>query len=146
MKKAHDTWDVFSAPSMVGSERCESPSFKNMITYLPFLLYSPLANNHSPLLSKHMNKHPKPYLCKEAGCEKLRGFRYSEGLLRHEIRVHRKHLVNLNCPYWDCKRSTGKGFSRQENLQEHLRRAHNSQSERKRTRSVASFSSAGSHR
>ena len=28
------------------------------------------------------------------------------------------------CPYPDCKRSTGDGFTRKENLQEHLRRVH----------------------
>lgn len=28
------------------------------------------------------------------------------------------------CPYPDCKRSAGIGFSRKENLQEHLRRVH----------------------
>ena len=28
------------------------------------------------------------------------------------------------CPHQDCKRSTGTGFSRKENLQEHLRRVH----------------------
>jgi seryl-tRNA synthetase len=28
------------------------------------------------------------------------------------------------CPYGDCNRSTGNGFTRQENLKEHLRRRH----------------------
>lgn len=28
------------------------------------------------------------------------------------------------CPHQDCKRSTGNGFSRRENLREHLRRVH----------------------
>lgn len=28
------------------------------------------------------------------------------------------------CPYADCNRSTGNGFTRQENLKEHLRRRH----------------------
>jgi hypothetical protein len=28
------------------------------------------------------------------------------------------------CPYKDCKRSTGSGFTRKENLNEHLRRVH----------------------
>ena len=30
----------------------------------------------------------------------------------------------LNCPHPNCKRNSGKGFSRQENLNEHLRRVH----------------------
>ena len=33
------------------------------------------------------------------------------------------------CPYKDCKRSTGVGFSRKENLNEHLRRCHQPQGE-----------------
>ncbi|KAM3079410.1 hypothetical protein ACMFMG_005841 [Clarireedia jacksonii] len=77
--------------------------------------------------SKHMDKHDRPYRCKEVGCEKLPGFTYSGGLLRHEREVHGKHggpKKQLNCPHPNCKRHTGKGFSRQENLNEHLRRVH----------------------
>lgn len=77
--------------------------------------------------SKHMDKHDRPYRCKESGCEKLPGFTYSGGLLRHEREVHGKHggpKKQLNCPHPNCKRHTGKGFSRQENLNEHLRRVH----------------------
>ncbi|KAB8290150.1 hypothetical protein EYC80_011019 [Monilinia laxa] len=77
--------------------------------------------------SKHMDKHDRPYRCKETGCEKLPGFTYSGGLLRHEREVHGKHggpKKQLNCPHPNCKRHTGKGFSRQENLNEHLRRVH----------------------
>ena len=74
-----------------------------------------------------MDKHERPYRCKEAGCEKLRGFTYSGGLLRHEREVHRKHggpKKPLMCPHLSCKRSGGSGFTRQENLNEHLRRVH----------------------
>ena len=41
--------------------------------------------------------------------------------------MHGKHggpRKQLNCPHPNCKRHTGKGFSRQENLNEHLRRVH----------------------
>ncbi|KAK2839247.1 hypothetical protein FQN49_006332 [Arthroderma sp. PD_2] len=31
------------------------------------------------------------------------------------------------CPYPDCNRSSGKGFTRQENLKEHIRRLHRSE-------------------
>lgn len=47
--------------------------------------------------------------------------------MRHEREVHNKHggpRKQLNCPHPNCKRHTGKGFSRQENLNEHLRRVH----------------------
>lgn len=74
-----------------------------------------------------MDKHDRPYKCAAAGCEKLPGFTYSGGLLRHEREVHGKHGGPKNsfyCPHPNCKRHDGKGFSRQENLNEHLRRVH----------------------
>ncbi|KAI1086522.1 hypothetical protein F5B19DRAFT_479006 [Rostrohypoxylon terebratum] len=76
---------------------------------------------------KHMDKHDRPYKCTAAECEKLAGFTYSGGLLRHEREVHGKHggpRNPLNCPHGNCKRHEGKGFSRMENLNEHLRRVH----------------------
>lgn len=79
--------------------------------------------------SKHMDKHERPYVCTAKGCEKIQGFTYSGGLLRHEREVHGKHggpKKKLLCPHVNCKRSSGKGFSRQENLSEHLRRVHTS--------------------
>lgn len=74
-----------------------------------------------------MDKHERPYVCTAKGCEKIQGFTYSGGLLRHEREVHGKHggpKKKLLCPHVTCKRSSGKGFSRQENLAEHLRRVH----------------------
>lgn len=79
--------------------------------------------------NKHMDKHERPYVCTAKGCEKIQGFTYSGGLLRHEREVHGKHggpKKKLLCPHENCKRSSGKGFSRQENLSEHLRRVHTS--------------------
>lgn len=76
-----------------------------------------------------MDKHERPYRCPAEGCENLPGFTYSGGLLRHEREVHNKHggpKNTVNCPHPNCKRHTGKGFSRQENLNEHLRRVHTS--------------------
>ncbi|RYP64915.1 hypothetical protein DL771_008547 [Monosporascus sp. 5C6A] len=67
--------------------------------------------------------------CEVEGCEKLPGFTYSGGLLRHQREVHGQHggpKNPLNCPHINCKRHTGKGFSRLENLNEHLRRVHTS--------------------
>jgi len=74
-----------------------------------------------------MDKHDRPYKCPHDGCEKLPGFTYSGGLLRHQREVHNLHggpRKQLNCPHPNCKRFSGKGFSRQENLNEHLRRVH----------------------
>lgn len=74
-----------------------------------------------------MDKHDRPYKCNVAGCEKLQGFTYSGGLLRHEREVHKMHggtKKSLFCPHPDCKRSSGSGFTRKENLAEHVRRVH----------------------
>jgi len=77
--------------------------------------------------TKHNDKHNRPYVCEERGCEKILGFTYSGGLLRHQREVHKQHggpKARCVCPHKDCKRSTGTGFSRRENLVEHLRRVH----------------------
>lgn len=74
-----------------------------------------------------MDKHDRPYICTEPGCEKIRGFTYSGGLLRHQREVHKKHggpKTALMCLDPHCKRSTGVGFTRKENLVEHERRVH----------------------
>lgn len=74
-----------------------------------------------------MDKHDRPYRCREPGCDKVRGFTYSGGLLRHQREVHKKNEKAKSprmCPYTDCNRSIGDGFTRQENLNEHIRRRH----------------------
>ena len=74
-----------------------------------------------------MDKHDRPYICNDPGCEKTQGFTYSGGLLRHKREVHGKQeglRLSFMCPHTSCKRSSGKGFSRKENLNEHLRRVH----------------------
>lgn len=83
-------------------------------------------------LSKHMDKHDRPYRCPHPSCAKLQGFTYSGGLLRHEREVHNKHggpKDTLMCPHEDCKRHVGKGFTRKENLNEHIRRVHENRSQ-----------------
>ena len=37
-----------------------------------------------------MAKHHQVYVCYEPGCEKLKGFTYSSGLLQHQREVHRQ--------------------------------------------------------
>lgn len=75
-----------------------------------------------------MDKHTRPYVCEEIGCEKIQGFTYSGGLHRHQREVHHQHggpKASCLCPHRDCKRSLlGRGFTRKENLAEHLRRVH----------------------
>lgn len=77
--------------------------------------------------NKHMDRHERPYVCREPGCDTREGFTYSGGLLRHQREVHKKHLAKkepLYCPYPDCPRAQGEGFTRKENLAEHQRRRH----------------------
>ncbi|KAF7712897.1 Zinc finger C2H2 type domain-containing protein [Penicillium ucsense] len=77
--------------------------------------------------SKHMDKHDRPFRCHEPGCNRGQGFTYSGGLLRHQREVHKKYtnaITPIVCPYTDCNRSSGNGFTRRENLREHLRRRH----------------------
>ncbi|KAJ5480241.1 hypothetical protein N7530_005750 [Penicillium desertorum] len=35
--------------------------------------------------NKHMDKHDRPYKCYEPNCDKIQGFTYSGGLLRHQL-------------------------------------------------------------
>jgi len=77
--------------------------------------------------NKHMDRHERPYKCREPGCELNPGFTYSGGLLRHQREVHKMHLSTkqpLFCPFPHCNRSSGTGFTRKENLEEHKRRRH----------------------
>lgn len=79
-----------------------------------------------------MDKHERPYKCQQAGCEKLQGFTYSGGLLRHQREVHKMHggtKKALYCPEPNCKRNSGSGFTRKENLSEHIRRVHRRQTD-----------------
>jgi hypothetical protein len=74
-----------------------------------------------------MDKHDRPYKCLAKGCEKLQGFTYHGGLLRHAREIHKQHggtKKSLFCPFKECKRSFGAGFTRKENLAEHVRRVH----------------------
>ena len=77
---------------------------------------------------KHMDKHIRPYVCEEPECRSKRlGFTYSGGLTRHQKEVHGRlggAKGKCWCPHVGCKRNTGAGFSRKENLTEHLRRVH----------------------
>ena len=79
-----------------------------------------------------MDKHERPYRCEDPQCEKLQGFTYSGGLLRHEREVHQKHggpKERLFCPHKTCKRNSDRGFTRKENLNEHVRRVHDKNSQ-----------------
>jgi hypothetical protein len=83
------------------------------------------------LSSRHMDKHDRRYKCTNSTCEKLQGFSNSGGLLRHEREVHKMHGAakkSFFCPYENCIRSSGDGFTRKENLNTHIINAHISDS------------------
>ena len=76
-----------------------------------------------------MDKHERPYKCPDPACDKIQGFTYSGGLLRHQREVHKKNATArklLFCPVGNCNRNIeqGHGFTRKENLNEHMRRRH----------------------
>ncbi|KAJ5568933.1 C2H2 transcription factor [Penicillium hetheringtonii] len=78
-------------------------------------------------ISKHMDRHERPYKCSESGCEKKLGFASRGDFLRHQREVHDKGSKPRNslfCLYENCARSYSKPFVRAENLRVHIRRAH----------------------
>jgi len=74
-----------------------------------------------------MDKHKRPYKCLLPRCENLQGFTYCGGLRRHEREVHdigeNDAYKRILCPIASCKRASN-GFTRKENLEEHIRRMH----------------------
>jgi hypothetical protein len=80
-----------------------------------------------------MDKHDRPYNCNFDGCEKVQGFTSKSGLNRHEREVHKmkvKSKEGFLCPFQDCNRSFGAGFTRKENHAEHIRRVHRNKRKR----------------
>jgi hypothetical protein len=79
--------------------------------------------------NKHMDRHERPYKCNEPGCEASPGFTYPGGLLRHQREVHKICLTqkeSILCPFPNCVRASGNGFTRNGNLEDHCRRRHHS--------------------
>jgi hypothetical protein len=109
-------------------KECANITFDRKCDWRQVLISStPPSTPTNVATSKHMDKHDRPYKCNIKGCEKLQGFTYSGGLLRHNREVHKLHGGTkklLFCPFPDCKRSSGSGFTRKENLAAHVRRAH----------------------
>ena len=81
----------------------------------------------NPRNRKHHCKHTRPFVCHEPTCERVPGFTYSGGLLRHQREVHQYHGGPKKlpcCPYKDCERGMSRPFTRLTNLKDHLRRKH----------------------
>jgi hypothetical protein len=81
--------------------------------------------------SKHMDKHERPYRCTIDGCDHAQGFTSKGDLSRHERIVHKLRSAQgslLFCDEPDCARGPGggtnAGFSRKDNLADHMLRKH----------------------
>jgi len=73
--------------------------------------------------NRHMDRHERPYKCKYTGCLDLPGFTYRGGLSRHVREVHHKRSETnemLFCSVPNCIRSSGIGFTRRYNLNQHI--------------------------
>jgi hypothetical protein len=74
---------------------------------------------------KHIDRHDRPYKCETPGCKKQQGFTNSYSLSRHQREVHKiQGLAKVFCPIENCRRSSGSGFTRKQNRDEHVRRLH----------------------
>ncbi|TPX22911.1 hypothetical protein DIZ76_014792 [Coccidioides immitis] len=62
------------------------------------------------------------YICVHPGCES--SFSRPADLSRHQVSVHFRDGVMLDCPKPRCTRKGDQGFSRQDHLIEHLRQFH----------------------
>ena len=75
---------------------------------------------------KHLDKHTKPYVCEELGCNRL-AFGDKPGLRRHETEKHGKHdATRFFCSVASCPRAQ-KGFPRKKNRDLHVSTRHVSQ-------------------
>ncbi|KKZ60365.1 hypothetical protein EMCG_04898 [[Emmonsia] crescens] len=73
--------------------------------------------------NKHMNKHGRPYRCTIPGCDQQ--FARASGMRRHVLEIHQVNSKEKwMCPYSDCDRSSGKGFSRKAQLTIHIHSLH----------------------
>ena len=83
-------------------------------------------NSSSPSSSHQALNTASQYCCDRPECVTLAPFRRKPDLARHMTTRHGDRGTHL-CPHSSCKRSqSGKGFSRKDNLDEHIRRCHRS--------------------
>ena len=73
-----------------------------------------------------VDKHDKTYKCSALDCKRNQGFASLAVLRRHETEIHGMHNTGqkLHCPIPTCERHKGKGFQRNEQLENHIRRKH----------------------
>ncbi|KAK8121506.1 hypothetical protein PG999_005626, partial [Apiospora kogelbergensis] len=104
--------------------------------------------NHQPAkfkcnYDKFVDSHLKPYRCKVDSCQNVR-FSSTGCLLRHEREAHAVHGHRdkpYACTYEGCSRAVPKnGFTRNWNLQDHMRRVHKDHGASIDSQSGSSFS------
>ena len=106
------------------------PNFTCSLSPLPFTEY--LAVELIFYASrKHMDKHERPYKCTVDGCDNSQGFTSKGDLSRHQRIVHKSDNGQgglLFCNEPNCARGPSggpnAGFSRSDNLADHIRRRH----------------------
>src|SRR5277367_416391 len=84
------------------------------------------STDRSSCTSNMVDKHDKTYKCSALDCKRNQGFASLAILRRHETEIHGMHNTGqkLHCPIPTCERHNGKGFQRNEQLKNHIRRKH----------------------
>src|SRR5277367_3412229 len=82
------------------------------------------STDRSSCTSNMVDKHDKTYKCSALDCKRNQGFASLVILRRHETEIHGMHNAGqkLHCPIPACKRHSGEGFQRNEQLKNHMRR------------------------
>ncbi|KAK0728598.1 hypothetical protein B0T26DRAFT_178543 [Lasiosphaeria miniovina] len=78
-------------------------------------------------LTKHEQRHAKPFRCDEPGCLRSKegsGFSTNNDLLRHKQSVHRADGTKYRCDISQC-RTRFKAWPRADNFRSHLKKIHN---------------------
>ncbi|EQL28925.1 hypothetical protein BDFG_08378 [Blastomyces dermatitidis ATCC 26199] len=69
-----------------------------------------------------MDKHDCPYKCTNPDCNQR--FTQATSMRRHLFTTHQVNSKKWMCPYLDCDRSSGEGFTRKGYLSLHNHRSH----------------------
>jgi hypothetical protein len=82
--------------------------------------------NRSSGTANVIDEHDRPFKCSVPDCKRTQGFASLTSLRRHETEGHGMHNrgQKLHCPIPTCERHNGKGFQRNEQLENHIRLIH----------------------
>jgi hypothetical protein len=84
------------------------------------------STDRSSCTANMVDKHDKTYKCSALDCKRNQGFASLAILRRHETEIHGMHNTGqkLHYPIPTYDRHNGKGFRRNEQLENHIRRKH----------------------